>query len=76
MNSLFNLINRAFNIKNSKVTKIATIIATKDIIQTPPKLSLESAGEWEKEYQYTPINDMFRLDSIIDKNSVPILSYT
>ena len=49
-------------------------------IQSPPNLSLESAGEWEKEHQHFPIKDtsniQFKLNCIITKNSVPILSYT
>ena len=49
-------------------------------IQYPPNLSLEPAGEWEKEHQHSLIKDtsniQFNLNSIITKNSVPILSYT
>jgi hypothetical protein len=41
---------------------------------------LAPAGEWEKEYPHYLINNMdflrFNLNSIIDKSSVPILSYT
>ena len=48
--------------------------------QSPPNLSLAPAGEWEKEYPHYLINNMdflrFNLNSIIDKSSVPILSYT
>jgi hypothetical protein len=48
--------------------------------QSPPKLSLASAGEWEKEYPHYLINNMdflrFNLNSIVEKSSVPILSYT
>jgi hypothetical protein len=47
--------------------------------QTPPKLSLESAGEWEKEYPHSLINNsnaQYMLNSIIGRSSVPILSYT
>jgi hypothetical protein len=48
--------------------------------QSPPKLSLASAGEWEKEYPHCLSNNMdflrFNLNSIIEKSSVPILSYT
>ena len=58
MNSLFSMINRTYNSKN------VTIISKKEIVQIPPKLSLEPAGAWEKEEEY------------INKNSVsPILSY-
>jgi hypothetical protein len=45
--------------------------------QTPPKLSLESAGEWEKEYPHSLINNsnaQYMLNSIIGRSSVPILS--
>ena len=48
--------------------------------QSPPNLSLAPAGEWEKEYPHYLINNMdflrFNLNSIIDRSSVPILSYT
>jgi len=48
--------------------------------QSPPKLSLASAGEWEKEYPHCLSNNTyytsFNLNSIIKKSSVPILSYT
>ena len=48
--------------------------------QSPPNLSLAPAGEWEKEHQHSLIKDtsniQFNLNSIITKNSVPILSYT
>jgi hypothetical protein len=47
--------------------------------QTPPKLSLEPAGEWEKEYNHSLINNsntQYMLNSIIGRSSVPILSYT
>ena len=61
MNSLFSMINRMYNSKNNK---ISTIVSKKEIVQIPPKLSLEPAGAWEKEEEY------------INKNSVsPILSY-
>jgi len=44
---------------------------------TPPKLSLEPAGEWEKEYNHSLINNsntQYILNSIIGRSSVPILS--
>ena len=42
---------------------------------TPPKLSLESAGEWEKEHHHSLIkNTTFGMR--INYRSVPILSYT
>jgi hypothetical protein len=49
--------------------------------QPQPKLSLASAGEWEKEYPHYLINNIdfipqATLNSIIKKSSVPILSYT
>ena len=47
--------------------------------QSPPNLSLALAGEWEKEYQYSLINNsntQYMLNSIIGRSSVPILSYT
>jgi len=47
--------------------------------KTPPKLSLEPAGEWEKEYPHSFINNsnaQYMLNSIIGRSSVPILSYT
>ena len=48
--------------------------------QSPPNLSLAPAGEWEKEYPHCLSNNMdflkFNLNSIIEKSSVPILSYT
>ena len=48
--------------------------------QSPPNLSLAPAGEWEKEYPHYLINNMdflrFNLNSIVEKSSVPILSYT
>lgn len=48
--------------------------------QSPPNLSLSPAGEWEKEYQHCLSNNRdflsFNLNSIIDRSSVPILSYT
>ena len=48
--------------------------------QSPPKLSLASAGDWEKEYPHCLSNNTyftsFNLNSIIEKSSVPILSYT
>ena len=59
MNSLFSMINRTYNSKN------ITIVSKKEIVQIPPKLSLEPAGAWEKEEEH-----------IINKNSIsPILSY-
>jgi len=42
---------------------------------TPPKLSLESAGEWEKEHQYSLIKDT-TFGMRFNYRSVPILSYT
>jgi hypothetical protein len=45
--------------------------------QTPPKLSLEPAGEWEKDYPRSFINNsnaQYMLNSIVDRSSVPILS--
>jgi hypothetical protein len=46
--------------------------------QSPPNLSLASAGEWEKEYPHSLITNRdfmgFNLNSIIGKSSVPILS--
>jgi len=45
--------------------------------QTPPKLSLEPAGEWEKDYPRSFINNsnaQYMLNSIISRSSVPILS--
>jgi len=45
--------------------------------QTPPKLSLEPAGEWEKEYNHSLINNsnaQYMINSIIGRSSVPILS--
>lgn len=48
--------------------------------QSPPKLSLALAGEWEKEYPHSLSNNTyftsFNLNSIVEKSSVPILSYT
>ncbi len=48
--------------------------------QSPPNLSLAAAGEWEKEYPHYLINNTkfirFNLNSIVEKSSVPILSYT
>jgi hypothetical protein len=42
---------------------------------TPPKLSLESAGEWEKEHHHSLIkNTTFGMR--FNYRSVPILSYT
>jgi hypothetical protein len=44
---------------------------------TPPKLSLEPAGEWEKNYPHSFINNsnaQYMLNSIIGRSSVPILS--
>lgn len=49
--------------------------------QSPPNLSLAVAGEWEKEYQHRISNNnidliQYNLNSIVDKSSVRILSYT
>ncbi len=44
--------------------------------QTPPNLSLETAGEWEKEYNHSLINNsnaQYRFNSIIGRSSVPII---
>jgi len=48
--------------------------------QSPPSLSLAPAGEREKESPHGLSNNTyytsFNLNSIIDRSSVPILSYT
>lgn len=48
--------------------------------QSPPNLSLASAGEWEKEHPHSLTTNtsktQFNFDFIIDYRSVPILSYT
>ena len=44
-------------------------------IQSPPNLSLASAGEWEKEHQDSLIKDA-AFGMRFNYSSVPILSYT
>jgi len=83
-NKTFNNINNNINnnsINNSKISinKITKILNTayfKKLKQSQPKLSLESAGEWEKEYSYTTSNIDHKKPVIyftIDRSSVPTL---
>lgn len=76
-NKTFNNINK--NINNNSINKITKILNTsyfKKLKQSQPKLSLETAGEWEKEYSYSTSNIDHKKPVIyftIDRSSVPTL---
>ena len=80
-NNINNNINKNIN-KNNRITlnKISKILNTeyfKKLKESPPKLSFESAGEWEKEYPHSLTNIIDHKKTIIrfttDRSSVPIL---
>ena len=69
--------NRNNKISINKISKILNTSYFKKLKQTPPKLSFESAGEWEKEYPHALTNTIEHRKYVIrfttDKSSVPIL---
>jgi hypothetical protein len=74
--------NNNTNNKNNKISinKISKILNTayfKKLKQTPPKLSLESAGQWEKEHPHALTNTAEHRKYIIriniENSSVPVL---
>lgn len=76
-NSTNNNNNRNNKISINKISKILNTAYFRKLKQTPPKLSFESAGEWEKEYPHALTNTIEHRKYVIrfttDKSSVPIL---
>jgi len=76
-NSTNNNNNRNNKISINKISKILNTEYFRKLKQTPPKLSFESAGEWEKEYPHALTNTIEHRKYVIrfttDKSSVPIL---
>ena len=86
-NNTFNIKNNSNNSNNSnnknnkisinKISKILNTAYFKKLKQTPPKLSLESAGQWEKEHPHALTNTTEHRKYIIriniENSSVPVL---
>lgn len=72
-----NSINNSNKISINKISKILNTAYFKKLKQSQPKLSFESAGEWEKEYPHSLTNIIDHKKTIIrfttDRSSVPIL---
>jgi hypothetical protein len=74
-----NNINKNNKISINKISKILNTSYFKKLKQSQPKLSLETAGEWEKEYSYSTSNIDHKKPVIyftIDRSSVPTLHNT